>query len=79
MNEWGRHKARERYDSGGNVEPLRLSPDEMLTRVNRLKGAGILNRDAAKDFVDARLKRLGIDPTQYGSQPAKYDSGGKVA
>ncbi len=78
--DWGRDTARKRYDSGGTVEPLRISPEEMTTRFQRMQDRGILNNDTASDFAAARMRRLGKEDNwiKGGGKPARYSKGGKA-
>lgn len=68
----------EGFDAGGNVEPMRMSEQQMADAMRRLHEAGMLNKSAAGDFAAARLKRLGIDPQKTIGVTPKYQFGGET-
>lgn len=66
------------YDTGGNVKPLPMSPGQAASAIERLGKAGILDREAASDFVASRSKAWGVDPVKLIGRQPKYARGGKV-
>lgn len=73
-----RKVARERFQSGGNVVALPLSPEKTADALTRLKDAGIMNHGAARDFAASRMKSWGLDPAKRLGVEPKYKRGGKT-
>lgn len=66
------------YDTGGNVKALPMTPGQAQSAIERLGKAGILDKEAATDFVASRSKAWGVDPLKMFGRAPKYARGGKV-